>query len=124
MGVLKMTDAYRNRVRGSRYYGLEDANRDARLKSLIQVINRHVMHGIISVIPYDLYNRIIKGNFNLQSTTTLDRPYFLSFFGVMARLLQITQQLKLDDKVEFIFDTQDNENKAILMSEYDRISYP
>jgi len=120
MGVLKMADVYRNRKRGTRYYGLSNAERDARLKALIQVVNRYAMHGIVSVIPYKLYNSLIKGNFNLQSTSTLDRPYFLSFFGVMARLLQITQKLNLDDKVDFIFDTQDNENKQILMSEYDR----
>lgn len=120
MGVLKMADVYRNRVRGSRYYGLSDAERDARLKSLIQIVNRHAMHGIVSVVPYELYNRIIRGNFNLQSTTALDRPYFLSFFGVMARLFQITQSLKLDDKIDFIFDTQESESKALLRSEYDR----
>ncbi|WP_213739653.1 DUF3800 domain-containing protein [Bradyrhizobium sp. dw_411] len=120
MGVLKMADVYRNRVRGSRYKGLSDAERDARLKALIQLVNRHAMHGVVSVVPYELYNCIIKGNFNLQSTNSLDRPYFLSFFGVMTRLFQITEKLNLGDKIEFIFDTQDNESKAILMSEYDR----
>lgn len=120
MGILKMNEVYRNRVRGRRYYGLSDAERDARLKSLIQIVNRHAMHGIVSVIPYGLYNRFIRGNFALQSTTTLDRPYFLSFFGVMTRLFQIVDKLKLNDKIDFIFDTQDSENKSILMSEYER----
>ncbi len=115
--VLKMTDVYRNRVRGARYYGWPDDDRDDRLKKLIKVINTHAMHGIISVIPYEPFNRIIKGKFNPHS---LDRPYFLSFFGVMTQLFKVTHSLKIDDKVEFIFDTQDSENKPLLMAEYER----
>jgi hypothetical protein len=47
LGVLKMADVYRNRVRGSRYYGWADDQRDQRLKKLIKVINNHALHGIV-----------------------------------------------------------------------------
>lgn len=120
MGVLKMKNAYSNRRRRSPYFGLTDQEMEDRLKSLVGVINRHAMHGVVSVIPYAIYNRLIRGKFNLLGTSTLDRPYWISFFGIMARLLQVTKHLKLDDKVDFIFDTQDNESKPLLMSEYDR----
>lgn len=115
--VLKMADVYRNRLRGSRYYGWDDDERDERLKSFIKVINKHSMHGIVSVIPYEPYLRLMKGKFK---TLALDRPYFLSFFGVMTQLFNVTQKLKLDNRVDFIFDTQDSENIPLLMAEYDR----
>jgi hypothetical protein len=117
LGVLKMADVYRNRVRGSRYYGWADDQRDQRLKSLIKVINSHALHGIVSIVPYKTYDAFIKGKFNPPS---LDRACFLSFFGIMTRLLAVAQQLKLDDRIDFIFDSQDSENKPLLMAEYDR----
>ena len=115
--VLKMADVFRNRIRGSRYYGWDNDERDERLKSFVKVINRHAMHGIISVVPIEPYSRLFKGKF---STLPLDRPYFLSFFGVMVQLFKINHHLKLGDKVDFIFDTQDSENIPRLMEEYDR----
>jgi hypothetical protein len=87
------------------------------LVALTKVINAHVEHGIVSVIPIEPYQRILRGKFNPEA---LDRPYFLSFFGVMTQLLVITSRLKLDDRIDFIFDTQENESRALLHSEYDR----
>jgi len=117
VGPLKMSEVFRNRIRGSRYFGWQDDDRDERLKRLIKVINSHAMHGIISVIPYEPYNRLVKGKFNPPA---LDRPYFLSFFGVMTHLFKLNRHLKIDDKIEFIFDSQDSENKPLLAAEYDR----
>ncbi len=115
--VLKTTDIYRNRVHGTRYHGMTDEIRDELLKDLIRAVNRHALYGIVSVIPLEPYRRIFKGNFSLEA---LDRPYFLSFFGVLISLLKMTHRLKLDDKIDFIFDTQDSENKLILTREYER----
>jgi hypothetical protein len=49
----------------------------------------------------------------------LDRPYFLTFFGGMTRLYTLTKQLQLGDRIDFIFDTQGNESKAVLMEQYE-----
>jgi hypothetical protein len=59
----------------------------------------------------------MKGKFN---PTALDRPYFLAFFAIMTGLLTLTKKLNLDDKIDFIFDSQDSENKVMLMTEYDK----
>ncbi|WNV10924.1 DUF3800 domain-containing protein [Tardiphaga sp. 709] len=116
IGVLKTKDIYRNRVPNTSFHGWTDDQRDARLKSFIEAINRYAMHGIVSVIPLEPYQRLMKGKFNPD---ILDRPYFLSFFGVIVNLLKLTHRLKLDDKLEIVFDTQDVD-KALLTSEYEK----
>jgi hypothetical protein len=114
---LKMKEACRLGDRNSQFFQWSGRDRDERLKQLIFAINRHVQHGIISVIPIEPYVRLFKGMFN---PSALDRPYFLSFFGIMARLLRLTRQLSLDDRIEFVFDTQGNESVALLTVEYEK----
>ncbi|MDF0522112.1 hypothetical protein P0R31_33250 [Bradyrhizobium yuanmingense] len=114
-GVLKTKDIYRNRVPNTIFYGWTDEQRDERLKMFIRVINRHVMHGIISVIPIEPYQRLLKGKFKLEM---LDQPYFISFFGVLIQLVKLTHRLKLTDKIELIFDEQ-AVDKTTLTTQYD-----
>jgi hypothetical protein len=117
INALKMTDVFRNRKRNSRYFGWEDNERDERLKAFTTTIKHHALHGIVSVVPIESYSRLLKGRF---TTLPLDRPYFLSFFGIMAQLFNLNRHLKLDEKIQFIFDTQDSENISILKAEYER----
>jgi hypothetical protein len=116
ISVLKTKDIYRNRVPNTIFHGWTDEQRDERLKMFIQAINRHVLHGIISVIPLEPYQRLMKGKFKLEM---LDQPYFLSFFGILISLLRLTHKLKLDDQIELIFDEQ-TVDKVTLTVEYER----
>lgn len=115
--VFKMKNAIQLKNRKSPFYGWSEKERDERLIEFTKVIKRNVMHGIVSVIPIEPYKRIMKGKFNPEA---LDRPYFLSFFGVMTALIHLTKHLKLADRIDFIFDTQENESKIILRQEYER----
>ena len=114
---LKMAEAYLLNNRNSQFYGWTEKERDERLKKFVQVINRHAAHGVISVIPIEPYRRLFAGKF---SPDILDRPYFLSFFGMMTNLIKFTKDRDLDDRIDFIFDTQGGESKAILVSQYER----
>jgi hypothetical protein len=113
---LKTHQAYRLDYRESQFYGWTEAERDERLKKLALIINKHVEHGIISVIPIEPYRRIFAGKFK---TDALDRPYFLSFFGIMVRLLQVAHRIH-EDRIDFIFDTLGGESKALLVQEYEK----
>ena len=77
--VLKTNQIYRNNVPNTNFYRWTDKQRDDRLKMFIAAINRHVMHGIVSVIPIEPYRRLMSGKFKLL---LLDRPYFLAFFDI------------------------------------------
>jgi hypothetical protein len=113
----KMNEARQFRHTHSQFYGFSEAERDERLIKLVKVINKHTEHGIISVIPLEPYARFFRGKFN---PSALDRPYFLSFFGVMTRLIALAKQRNVDDGIEFIFDTQGGESRALLEAEYAR----
>jgi hypothetical protein len=113
---LKTKDAWRLNKKDSTFYGWTEQQRDSRLIDFIKVINRNVMHGIVSVVPIEPYVRIMARRFKLEP---LDRPYFVSFFGVMRSLLLLMQRLNLDDRVAFIFDTQGNEPRSLLHTQYD-----
>lgn len=115
--VFKMAEARQFRHRHSRFFGFTQQELDARLLKLVDVIDRHVEHGVVSVVPIDLYEKHFKGLFNPDA---LDRPYFLSFFGMMVKLTSLTQRLKLGDRIDFIFDTQGGESKSLLVSQFEQ----
>jgi len=115
--VFKMKQAMQLTNRKSPFYGWSAKERDDRLIEFVKVIKRNVLHGIVSVVPVEPYQRIMTGKFKLES---LDRPYFLSFFGVMTALVHLTKHLYSADRIEFVFDTQDNEPREILEREYER----
>ncbi|MBR1142234.1 DUF3800 domain-containing protein [Bradyrhizobium sp. AUGA SZCCT0431] len=114
--VLKTNQIYRNNVPNTIFHGWTEEQRDDRLKMFIAAINRHAMHGIVSVIPIEPYRRLITGKFKLEQ---LDQPYFLAFFGIIIQLLRLTERLKLDDKLEFVFDEQ-SINKPVLEAEFEK----
>jgi hypothetical protein len=114
--VLKMNQAYRLGYPDSQFFGWTENERDDRLIEFVKVINKHAMHGIVSVIPIEPYVKLFKGKFKPDA---LDRPYFLSFFGVLAELLKLTRDLKLDDRIDFFFDIEGGESKSLIDDQFD-----
>lgn len=114
---LKMSQAYQLKHPHSQFFGWSEADRDERLKKLIFVLNRFAAHGVAQIIPIEPYKRLFTNRF---TPGAMDRPYFLAFFGIMARLLGITRQLKLDDKIDFIFDTLGGESRVDLIAQYEQ----
>lgn len=117
LGHLKMNEAYRLNDPSSQFCGWSEAERDDRLKKLIKPITRHALHGLISVVPIEPYRRLFRGRFD---PAALNRPYFFTFFGVMARLINLARQLQLGDEIEFIFDTLGGELQALLLDEFEK----
>jgi hypothetical protein len=113
----RMSESFRFSDPKCPFYGWTSQQRDDRLKKFVPVINRHVLHGIVSVVPIEPYLRLFKGTYNPDA---LDRPYFLTFFSIMVRLFYLTQQLNLDDRIEFIFDRKGDESAALLQDQYDK----
>jgi hypothetical protein len=115
LAVLKTNHAYRLNDPKSLFYGWTAQQRDARLIEFVKTINKHAMHGIVSVVPIEPYLRLFKGKFKPDA---LDRPYFISFFGILVNLLLLTRRLQLDDRIDFIFDEEGGESEALLMEQY------
>jgi hypothetical protein len=117
LGPFKMAQASQFRHRTSPFYGFTPEQLHTRLRKLGVAINKHVEHGIISVVPIEPYRKVFTGRFHPDA---LDRPYFLSFYGVMTRLIGLTKQREISDGIDFIFDTQGGESIALLTAEYQR----
>ncbi|ULO23883.1 DUF3800 domain-containing protein [Methylocystis sp. SB2] len=111
----RMSDAFQLNNRNSVFFGFSEQDRDKRLQKLCVVPGKHVRHGIVSVIPRDLYKKYLSNKFDLE---VINRPYFLSFFCVMIGITSLCNRLYKGCKVDFIFDSQDNEKKPILESQF------
>ena len=80
------------------------------------MIKRHTLYGIISAVPVEPYLRLFKVRHNQSA---LDRPYFLSFFGVIARLVNFAARKDLREKIDFIFDEEGGELPCLLQEQYE-----
>jgi Protein of unknown function (DUF3800) len=112
---LKMAEAYRLDDPKSQFYRWTEKQRNDRLVEFVKTINRHAAHAVISVIPIEPYQRLFKGKFK---PVALDRPYFLSFFGMLIRLLRYAQAAK-EDRIDFFFDVEGGESAALLHEQYE-----
>lgn len=116
LAYFKMMEARGSLDRKSQFFGWSDAEIDARLKQFIKCINKHALCGVISAVPFEPYQRLFKGKYNPK---VLDRPYFLSFFGIMARIVNFAARNNLKGKVDFIFDEEGGENAGFLQDQFD-----
>lgn len=114
---LKMADAYQLRKRSSVFRGWTEEDRDSRLKEFCPVINRHVEHGVAIVVPIEAHRRHFKGLFAPEA---LDRPYFLSFFSLASLIAAVVRTVGYNEKVELIYDTQENESKSFFMDQFEK----
>jgi Protein of unknown function (DUF3800) len=85
---------------------------DARLGMLKAIMNRHVLAGVVSMIPSGHYTRIFSGKSN---PPMFDRPYFLSFYGIMACLMRFLKSHGVNERIQFIFD-EDSDAERIKRS--------
>jgi hypothetical protein len=92
-----------------------EQQRDDRLNRLAEIINRHALYGIISIVPVEPYLGLFKRIFRPNA---LDRPYFLSFFGVMAKLVHFTANHNLSDRIDFTFDKEGGESEELMEEQF------
>jgi hypothetical protein len=74
---------------------------DAKIVSLTEVLGRHALAGVVSIVPSDHYRRIFTGKFN---PNLFDRPYYLPFYGIMVGLMRYLKARGIEEPIDFIFD--------------------
>ncbi len=115
---LKMSDA---NGRHGQFRGWDDTVRDRKLERLIEIINRHVLGGIASLVGHKAYRSAAKG----YLPETVDHPYWLCFNQIIHKTLEHYGQDYPNEKINFVFDTQGKgfERRAGFMTDYARQLY-
>lgn len=107
IAYLKASEAFALRDEFKKF---DSDRRDTKLKRLIPIITRHAMAGFCVAVPSEPFRRIMQGWMNPEY---LDRPYFMLFHEIIVRCTAYADQNNLDDKIDFIFDIQGDEPKAM-----------
>lgn len=103
----KMKEAMRLK---DEFLGFDADQRDNRLRTLARIIARHAMAGFISIIPSEPFVRIMRG---WGDREYLNRPYFMLFHNIIVNCVRYADQSGLSGKIDFIFDQQGDEPKAM-----------
>jgi hypothetical protein len=84
------------------FLGISGAARDEKLRLLINLIEEHELVGVASVVPHSLFYPM----FGTYPHKWVRNPYYISFYGIAARLVTYLSKSGSKEKVEFIFDFQ------------------
>jgi hypothetical protein len=87
---------------GGQFLGFSEESRNEKLRLLINSIEGHGLQGIYSAIPHCVFAPMFGDHFH----KFVRNPYFISFYGIVARLAAYLSQIDSTDKVEFVFDYQ------------------
>jgi hypothetical protein len=79
-------------------YGMEDT----RLVAFRRVIERHVRGAITASVDMDVYRRFV----SFYPPKTIQNPYYLLLLDLIIQLKRAAPLIKLDGKIEFVFDEQ------------------
>ena len=107
VSYLKMRDAMG--LRGE-FDGFLPEQRDKRLRMLTGIIAKHAMAGFVSIVPSEPYVRIMRG---WGDREYLNRPYFTLFHSIIVNCVRYVDESGLTGKIDFIFDLQGDEVKAM-----------
>lgn len=75
---------------------------DTKLPALLDIIRANVLGGIAISIPFEDYQREIKGKIGFR----LDQPYFLAFYSIIYWSLVLQKEAGSKEEMDFIFDEQ------------------
>jgi len=107
---LKMVEAHNRR---GPFWGWDNAARDQKVLRFAEIVNRHAIGGIASVVSHKAYRAAAKGFL----PDTVDNPYWLCFQRVILETVRIYGHECDGGKINFVFDTQGEgfERRAALM---------
>lgn len=94
-----MAEAWR--IKG-RYKWRDEAQRDSRIRPLIELIKESAQYRVESVLAWPNYLRIVKG----QVSPEIDNPYFLLFYNVILSIANCMDKADLEGTVDWVFDEQ------------------
>jgi hypothetical protein len=100
------------RGNGGEFNGLSEESTSEKLRLLVNVIGEHKPFGFASAMPNALYREIFGG----LPDRTIHYPYFVSFYGIIAQLVEYLSSIGSEEKVDFIFDTQHGQMDKVLAS--------
>jgi len=95
----KMAHAYG--FRGG-FYGWPREERDARLKRLAEIVQRHAVLRIQTAMAWDDYNDVLRGNM----PGIAESPYIWLMWKLLVDLSEWQEARGLNQRVDFIFDRQ------------------
>jgi hypothetical protein len=84
------------------FLGISAAARDEKLRLLVNVIEEHGLVGVASAIPHSIFYPM----FGTYPHKWVRNPYYISFYGIAARVVAFVSANGTKEKVEFIFDFQ------------------
>jgi hypothetical protein len=84
------------------FLGISEAARDEKLRLLINLIEEHELVGLASAVPHSVFYPM----FGTYPHKWVRNPYYISFYGIAARLVTYLSKSGTKEKVEFIFDFQ------------------
>lgn len=94
------------------FAGISDQSRAEKLNLLVNVIAEHKPFGFTSAMPNKLYREV----FGDLSDPAIRSPYFLSFYGIIAQLVEYRAKIGGEERVDFVFDTQPGQMSRVLAS--------
>jgi hypothetical protein len=80
------------------------AGQDSKLPKLVEVIKRHAITGIAVTVFNEDYAKAFKG----KIASRMDRPYFVIFYWIIVSACFWQLENNLDEKMDFVFDEQDD----------------
>jgi hypothetical protein len=92
------------------FEGWNPGSRDAKISDLSRIIEKYMMAGISLSITIEEYNDI----FAPITHKAARSPYFLAVFNMISMLARYQIDMKLHEKVDFIFDRQDGQSGPIM----------
>lgn len=94
------------------FAGFSEQSKLEKVNLLINVLAETKAFGFVSAMPNDLYNEV----FGAISDPAIRHPYFLSFYGIIAQLVEYLARIGSTEKVDFIFDIQHGQMGKVLAS--------
>jgi hypothetical protein len=96
---------------GGEFHGISEQSRNEKLRLLVGLLDEFKLLGLASIIPATVFSEFQAW---LEDNSALRNPYILAFYSLIARLAQYQDKNGKTEKVEFVFDNQDDQIEKVL----------
>jgi Protein of unknown function (DUF3800) len=106
LDYFKMMEANALTQQFSRSRGWTEALRDDRLCKLVAVTHKYAVASVMFVVSTSAWRRHFTGQL---ARPYHDRPYYFTFYGVMANVVKYLRHKGIEDTIDCIFDNEGGE---------------
>ncbi|MDX3965144.1 MAG: DUF3800 domain-containing protein [Bradyrhizobium sp.] len=110
----KMSEAW---ARRGEFTGWVPEDRDAKLRRLAPIVNKHALASMIVTVPTRSWRRHMVGKLEHKYH---NRPYYFAFHGAMSSVPKFLHQKGIEDQIEFVFDSEGGEPVQEILDGFDR----